>query len=99
MAWLLDGQNSAILESAVEKHVLCAVAAIKKGNGLTVEDSMAGMTSPAFRKIGISCGYDAAQQTLAHTISERFPEVDANFAGEIANGLMSQFTFWGLTGQ
>lgn len=97
MAWLLEEQNTAFIQSATETTILCSVATLKKNENIDVKDVFDGMTSPILQKIATACGYDGAQKTIAGKIIERFPELNASFAHAIAASLMGQATFWALT--
>ena len=98
-SWLLDDRNSAEITLLVEKSLQCARTAVKESRDLTPEDIMAGMASPTFRKIGISCGYETTQQAVAGRIKARFSEMDADFANGIAASYLSQMTMWAALAQ
>ena len=98
-SWLLDDRNAAGIMSLAEKPLQCARIAVQGRRDLNPEDMMAGMASPTFRTIGISCGYEAAQQAVAGRIKARFSEMDTDLANDIANSYLSQMTFWAALAQ
>jgi len=92
-AWLLDDQNSKLIQGTVFKTVSCVAKGAIDGNA----ELRGGEVIPS-KGLAASCRYDQGRQKTANLIQTRFPKATASLVNQIAERFMRQGAFWATLG-